>query len=160
MLVRVSARLHPTEDGELVKRAILSVFPMLDVTVRESGVTGTTADTARFEDLLRRQKIRDTARMVMVRGLNTTRCSTAFELNKQAAFVGVVSFSRGETPLGGIGVTVEGDSDELEKWLNAFGPSKERRRRKRRGGGVAERVEIMKTLDQWRAPDSRVLDEE
>ena len=66
--------------------------------------------------LLRRQKILDTARHSFFGGLKGQ--EIAFQLNKQAAFMGYVNFLDHDVALGGIHVTVEtGEPDLIIDWL-------------------------------------------
>ncbi|MEM4729441.1 MAG: RNA-binding domain-containing protein [Thermoplasmata archaeon] len=77
------------------------------VTVQpEYRLVGRGESVAKFAELLRRQRIRDAARRVLLKGMKGESL-TVFRLNKQAAFVGKVSFSEGESPLGDITVRLE-----------------------------------------------------
>ncbi|MGQ0797725.1 MAG: RNA-binding domain-containing protein [Methanobacteriota archaeon] len=111
--VRVSAPVRPTEDADKVRRALLHVFPDLRIDASEDGLRGTTESVDRLRDLIRNRKIRDTARGVLLRGREGDR--TRFELNKQAAFAGRVSFAAG-SPLGDISVEIE--SERLEDLID------------------------------------------
>lgn len=90
-----------------MKLAILNIFP--DVTfVSDDDIVEATCDRAdHLRDLIRQQKIRDSARAELRRGLEGTRI--AFALNKQAAYAGRVSFATGAAPLGDIEVELEDD---------------------------------------------------
>ena len=82
----------------MVVSAIENIFPGLIMDIRADRIEAYNGlDSLKtLHELLRRQEILDTARSVMLRGLvgNTTR----FQLSKQAALMGFVSFSPEEEP--------------------------------------------------------------
>jgi len=116
--VRLRARCFPTEDRERVVAAITGLFPDADVQGADP-VTATSSSVERFGELLRRQRIRDAARVVMRRGLRGN--STSFRLNKQVAAVGKVSFSEEEHPLGDIEVEIV--SDNIDAIIDSIAPN-------------------------------------
>ena len=112
----VSALLFPTEIEERVRKAIENVFPgaRLRLEQKEGYVDrldGTAPSLDALHELLRRQKILDTARHAFFGSLKGR--EFVFELNKQAALMGYVNFLDHEAALGGINVTVETDEPEL-----------------------------------------------
>ncbi len=104
--VRVETPCHRTEDGGKVKAAMLNLFPDLVFEREDEVVVGRTASLDRLRELIRNQKIRDTARGQFLAGRRDER--TQVRLNKQAAFVGVVNFQAG-APLGDLVVDIESD---------------------------------------------------
>jgi len=104
--VRISTRCYPTEDRDKVLRAVANLFPDC-VLIGDELLQGESSSLEEFAELLRRQRIRDSARSVLRRGLRGD--STSFRVNKQVATVGKVSFSEESHPLGDIDVTI---SDE------------------------------------------------
>jgi len=104
--VRVEAPLRATESAEKLSAAIRSLFPDAALAVHADRVVGTTETLDRLRERIRAQRIRDTARRQLLSGRRGDR--TVVELNKQAAFVGVVSFGTG-SPLGDIRVEIESD---------------------------------------------------
>ncbi|NOZ77102.1 MAG: hypothetical protein GXO65_05410 [Euryarchaeota archaeon] len=103
MEVRIRVKVYPTESPEKVRQAVENVF---EVRLEEEGgyLVGTCTGLDRLHRLLRRQRLLDAARGVLLAGLEGNR--TRFCLNKQAAFVGRVNFSS-TAPLGPIEVEVE-----------------------------------------------------
>jgi predicted RNA binding protein with dsRBD fold (UPF0201 family) len=122
----IQAEVHPTEDESKVKHAILTLFPCVELKripdsdgrltlIGEAvGLEGLTE----FRSLLRRERIRATAKSLMF--------SSALDhhlivhLNKQAAYAGHVSFAtnRGESPLGPIALQLEcSDLRSVIEWL-------------------------------------------
>jgi len=107
--VRVETPSHPTENPEKVMIALRNLFPDLRIESREGRIVGTTEHVDRLRELIRTQRIRDTARRQLLAGRRGNR--TTVSLSKQAAFVGVVNFAA-SSPLGDIVVEIE--SDDLE----------------------------------------------
>lgn len=89
--------------------ALRNLFPDLRIESTEGRIVGTTENLDRLRELIRTQRIRDTARGQLLAGRRGNR--TTVRLSKQAAFVGVVNFAA-SWPLGDI--VVEIDSDDLE----------------------------------------------
>ncbi|HEX7445093.1 MAG TPA: RNA-binding domain-containing protein [Methanothrix sp.] len=101
---------------EKVVSAIENIFPGLIMDIRGDRIdayNGTDALKV-FHHLLRKQQILDTARSVMLRGRSGD--SFRFQLNKQAALMGVVSFPPLEEPLGSIRVEITGGECAID-WL-------------------------------------------
>jgi len=138
--VKVSAAVYPTEDPEKVIRAISALFT--DITIEKETIEIT--EPARSETgvspsfflsgdggldllltlhgLIRREKIIDSIRnKVFSKGLSRDGLSVRFLLNKQAAFVGILSIPAQEESLGSIEVVIRTDSSEemerLFEWL-------------------------------------------
>ncbi|MFQ5838646.1 MAG: RNA-binding domain-containing protein [Thermoplasmata archaeon] len=106
--ILVEAPCRPTESASKVKMAILNIFP--DAHLEEGGlISGRAQSLERFGELLRNQRIRNSAREVLMGSIRGSRM--VFHLNKQAAFVGKVSFSA-HSPLGYITVTIEAEDVE------------------------------------------------
>jgi len=117
--VQATSPLHPTEDSDAVAKAILNMFPTMDLEVADGLMTGRAEGPAalvRFRWRIREMRIRDTARKQL--GAGTDEGSIGFSLNKQSAFSRVPNFSTGGAPLGDIDVSVTaGDPDAVVRWL-------------------------------------------
>lgn len=117
--LRVEAEVKPTEDEARIEKAIKNIFPTLKLCRDGSLLIGESTEVRALDKLhmlLRRQKILDAARGVMLSGKREKEIK--FMLNKQAAFVSWINFSEGESPLGSIVVTLEaGDPDKLINYL-------------------------------------------
>ena len=111
--VRVETPCRPTESVEKVTTALGNLFPDLVIEVHENRIVGTTESVDRLRELIRNQKIRDTARRQLRAGRRDDR--TTVSLSKQAAFVGVVNFAAA-SPLGDI--LVEMESDDLDRVID------------------------------------------
>jgi len=117
--LRVEAEVRPTEVKEKVEAAVKKIFPTLELQQVGSFLVGEATEVSalsRIHQILRLQAILDSARSVMLAGSEGNKIS--FTLNKQAAFVGRVSFTVGESPLGPIEVVMEaGDIERLIDYL-------------------------------------------
>ena len=102
--IEITCPVYPSEDPEKVKTAILKVFPNATLEESDMGIKGTTDDLDRFSKQIRKQKILDTTRSVMLHGKRGDR--TRIFLNKQVAFVGKVSFCEEKTILGTMKVVI------------------------------------------------------
>jgi len=116
--VRLSARCYPTEDSDKIIRAIKGIFPDAQID-GEDPITAVASSLETFGELLKRQRIRDAARQIMRRHMHGN--STSFNLNKQVATIGEVSFSEEAHALGDIEVVIT--SDELEAVINSIAPN-------------------------------------
>ncbi len=112
--IRVEAEIRPTEDPEKVKRAVLNLFEPDRMWVEEYGSyrllvaeSGSYQSLRKLHELLRRERILDAARAYMMRGLQPG--MLVFKINKQAAYVGRLSFadSDREVPMGPITFIIE-----------------------------------------------------
>jgi hypothetical protein len=114
--VTVHSSVRPTERIEKVVRAIENIFPGLIMDILDDRIEAYDGPDSllTLHRLLREQKILDTARSVMLTG--RVGDAVQFRLNKQAAFMGLVSFPPDEEPLGSIHVQITGD-ERLVDWL-------------------------------------------
>ncbi|MEM2564847.1 MAG: RNA-binding domain-containing protein [Candidatus Bathyarchaeia archaeon] len=132
--VRVEVEVNPTEDENKVRVAVQRVLGDISLELIEENehkrfvgkAKGLEALT-KFYDLLRRERILDAARTVLLKGVQERKI--IFYLNKQVAYVGHISFSQpyGESPLGPIRVEIECDEPQnLIDWLTPKTTSKMR----------------------------------
>lgn len=123
--IRVEAELRPTESEDKVKRSIMNVFSPDRIVVEEYGDRKLVVAEAysysslrRLHELLRRERILDAARSYMLRG--SMEGVLVFKLNKQAAYMGRVSFvdMDTESPMGPITFIIETEKPrEVVDWL-------------------------------------------
>ena len=104
--VRKSCPVNQSEDEEKVRSAVLSIFPDAELSLNDGRLEGE-ATLDRFSKAIRRQKILDATRAVMI--MNSRGNTTRLSLNKQVATVGKVSFADKRPVLGAIEVTIEDD---------------------------------------------------
>ena len=116
--IEISCPVYPSEDPEKVKTAILKIFPDAVLEEKDDEITGTTESLERFSKQIRKQKILDTTRSVMIHGKRGDR--TRIFLNKQVAFVGKVSFCEEKTILGTMKVMIK--DDDIEELIDRVAP--------------------------------------
>ncbi len=109
IITTVSALVFPTEIEERVRQAIENIFPGTKLRmIKQKGYVDRLEGSAGLDnlhELLRKQRILDTARSAMYKG--TKGNEIGIDLNKQAAFMGELSFLDYDMALGGIYVTIE-----------------------------------------------------
>lgn len=108
--VSVSVPVYPSEDAEKVKAAVLKLFPDCILELTDGSYEGEVLTLDRFHEQIRRQRILDTTRSILRKGVNGNAIN--FRLNKQVAYVGKVSFIETEAVLGAIQVCIQ-DVDVL-----------------------------------------------
>ena len=123
--VTIEVEIKPTEDPDKVKVAVQKILGDMHLEkvdnesqARLIGRAEGHESLSAFYDLLRKERILDAARRMLFSGLHGN--TVTFYLNKQAAYVGHISFSQseGESPLGPICVSVQcTHSRELINWL-------------------------------------------
>lgn len=106
--IGISCPVNPSEDPEKVRAAILSIFPDATLELTERGFEGSAPGLDRFSQLIRKQRILDATRAVLIGNSRGPR--TRMALNKQVATVGKVSFADRNPVLGAIEVTIEDEN--------------------------------------------------
>ena len=124
-LLRAEAEVRHTEDLKKVVKSITNFFSIKHYVVREEGPYPTVVAESdrvesllKFHDILRRERILDSARKVLEHGRRDN--TIVFKLHKQSAYAGHPSFVSvdSESPLGPIKVRILTDGpDELIDWL-------------------------------------------
>jgi hypothetical protein len=121
MELAVTADVNPTESKNKVLKALENIFPNLDFTDSGSSLQAKGKDQSTLEAFkkhLQIQQIRDSARAFLAKRADGGALS--FELNKQAALMGKVSFVDFDVPLGAIEIEIKGkDLDVLVDWLTS-----------------------------------------
>ena len=115
--VTIECLVNPSEDEEKVEAAILSIFPDAELERTPMGFRGT-ATIDHFSKMIRRQKILDATRGVMLK--NRRGDKTWVNLNKQVATVGKISFADKNPVLGAIEVCIE--DDDIEGLIDIVAP--------------------------------------
>ncbi len=118
--ITITAECNPTEDVDKVRKSILNIFPDSEIR-RDGGLIALSSKTERLKELVWEQKIIDTARMVLKRGRSGN--ATSFQLNKQVAYTGKVSFIEEPSPLGNLRVTIE--DQDIEALIADIAPETE-----------------------------------
>ena len=114
----------PTEDESKIKRAIINLFPIIEINVVEKEgkkIIGSSIGQkalSEFRTLLKRSRIRAAARSILLKSMSVS--SITLTLNKQAAYAGHVSFitDPNESPLGSITLIIQTQHpQEIIDWL-------------------------------------------
>jgi len=123
--VSVEVEINPTEDADKVRVAVQKTLGELQIEVIEEDGSKRLVGRAegqealsKFQELLRKERIRNAARRVFYDGLRGN--TITFYLNKQVGYVGHISFSQsvGESPLGPICVEIQCENPlDLIEWL-------------------------------------------
>lgn len=120
--IEVEAIINPTESVEKVETAVKNVIGTIQLTniIRGDGallrgyLNG--IESLHFlKNLLKKIRIRDAARAFFERASKGN--ILTFGFNRQAAYVGRVSFYRQEAALGPIQITIRGDVDQIIEYL-------------------------------------------
>jgi predicted RNA binding protein with dsRBD fold (UPF0201 family) len=121
--VFVKTKVHPTESSEKVEVAVRNVLGDIPLNSSSEGDLATIEGRVEgleslgpLRSLIMRTMIRDAARALFTRSVQGDTLS--FGLNKQAAYVGRVSFHRsGESQLGPIQIIIKGDTSAAIRYL-------------------------------------------
>jgi len=109
----IQTSVYPTEDPDRVAAAVRNIFPDAAPRQKEGAVERLVyeaSDPAMLAEKMANQRIRDTARAILVRSLRSGTIS--FRLNKQAALAGRVNFADLGSALGDLAVTVQTEHPE------------------------------------------------
>ena len=126
--LRLMKARHTTEEmleilNGMIEKAPDSLELMLErgdieLELGDRGYEGTAPSLDGFGRLIRRQKILDASRSILLKNMHGS--TTRMSLNKQVATVGKVSFADRNPVLGAIDVTVE--DDDLEALIDRVAP--------------------------------------
>jgi len=118
LAVSISCPVFPSEDPDRVRQAVLNIFPGTELVLTEGTLSGETDNADHFSEQIRRQRILDSTRSMLVKGRNGDRSTV--HLNKQAAYAGKISFTESKTILGTIKVIFS--SDDITAFIGSLAP--------------------------------------
>jgi len=118
--VEIKTQIHPTEDLEKVEEAIKNLFPDSEITVQGNEVIAYSNDLSRFREILRRQKILDTARAELTKNVRNN--SIIIHLNKQIATVSKINFTEEDAILSPLRVTFRIYGIPVERFIDYLAP--------------------------------------
>lgn len=122
--VQITAPVADTEVTDRVADAILNVFPNATVEERPGELVAETHSLETFSEHLHRREILDAARKVFFE--NRRGDTFSFDLKKQPAFEGVVTFAVGNpSELGDIHVRVRVEEPSVEAYIDQVAPPTE-----------------------------------
>jgi len=103
----IRASIYPTEDEERINNAILNLFPDAKITIEDNVLNAISPNMNYFTQRVKEQKIQDSARQILKSSIHNN--ELIFYLNKQAAFMGKVNFTEGDSILGDIKIIIDAD---------------------------------------------------
>ncbi|MBO8179716.1 MAG: flagellar hook-basal body complex protein FliE [Archaeoglobus sp.] len=119
--IEIRTKVHPTEGEEKVVKAIKNIFPDAEIEIREDGeVYGRAYSLERFRELLRRQRILDTARSEILKRRDGN--EVTLYLNKQTATVSRINFCDEDAVLSPIKVTFRLNNIPFSRFLDYIAP--------------------------------------
>ncbi|MBE8540534.1 AAA family ATPase [Geoglobus acetivorans] len=118
--VEIETDVFPTEDEEKVKKAVKNLFPDATIEIEDGKLYARTSSLSRFRELLRMQRILDTARSELIRGRSGNRVKVL--LNKQTAFVSRINFAEEDAILSPLRVTFRLYDIDFERFLDYMAP--------------------------------------
>jgi len=119
--IEIRTKVHPTEREEKVVKAIKNIFPDAEIQIREDGeVYGRAYSLERFRELLRRQRILDTARSEILKRRDGNEIT--LYLNKQTATVSRINFCDEDAVLSPIKVTFRLNNIPFSRFLDYIAP--------------------------------------
>lgn len=130
--VFIETYVHPTEDEEKVKKAVKNIFPDAEIKILDGKLMAKAKDLKKFRELLRIQKILDTARSEIVRGRRGS--EVTIYLNKQAATVSKVNFADEDAVLSPLKVRFRLMNVPFNRFLDYIAPET-------RGGKIVKEID-------------------
>jgi len=122
--VEITAPVNDTEVTDRVEDAIHNVFPTAEIEQRPGELVAEAHELDTFSEHLHRKEILDAARNVFFE--NRRGDTFSFDLKKQAAFEGVVTFAVGNpSELGDIHVRVRVEEPSVEEYIDHVAPPTE-----------------------------------
>ncbi|MEM2177187.1 MAG: AAA family ATPase [Archaeoglobaceae archaeon] len=118
--VIIETLIHPTEEEEKVIGAIRNLFPDAKIEISEGKVFAIARNLKTFRELLRRQKILDTARSELLR--NRRGNEVTIYLNKQTATISRINFCDENVALSPLRVTFRVLTVPFQRFLDYLAP--------------------------------------
>ena len=122
--VQITAPVNDTEVTDRVADAIHNIFPDAEIEERPGELLAETHSMEQLSECLHRQEILDAARKRLFE--NRQGDSFSFDLKKQPAFEGVVTFAVGNpSELGDLHVRVRVEEPSVEEYIDHVAPPTE-----------------------------------
>ena len=123
--ILIETDIHPTENVDKVVQAVKNLFPDAEIKIEDGKLYARAKDLSKFRDLLRRQKILDTARSeILRRKVNDN--EVILYLNKQTATVSKINFCEEDIVLSPIRVTFRLYNIPFSRFLDYLAPETRR----------------------------------
>jgi len=118
--ILIETHIHPTENENKVIQAIKNIFPDAEIRIEGEKVVAKAKALDKFRELLRRQRILDTARREIFKG--KTGSEVTIYLNKQTATVSRINFCDEDAILSPIKVTFRLYNVSFSRFLDYLAP--------------------------------------
>ncbi|MFO7966522.1 MAG: AAA family ATPase [Archaeoglobaceae archaeon] len=118
--VEIFTEVHPTEDHQKVVQAIKNFFPDAHIQTDNGHLTAHAQNLSTFRNLLRKQKILDTARTELRE--NTYHNTIRLYLNKQTATVSKINFTEEDIVLSPLRVEFRVYGVEMDRFIDYLAP--------------------------------------
>jgi len=118
--IEIETDIHPTEDENKVVQAVKNIFPDAEIEIEGGKLKARAWDLRKLRDLLRRQRILDTARSELMRRRSGNEIT--IYLNKQTAYVSKVNFAEEDAILSPIRVTFRLYGIPVGKFIDYLAP--------------------------------------
>lgn len=118
--IEIETDIYPTESEEKVIKAIKNIFPDAEISISNDKVMARAKSLERFRELLRKQRILDTARTEILRGKKGS--EVVVYLNKQTATVSRINFCDADAILSPLKVTFRLNNVSFQRFLDYIAP--------------------------------------
>lgn len=118
--IEIETDIYPTESEEKVIKAIKNIFPDAEISISNDKVMARAKSLERFRELLRKQRILDTARTEILRGKKGS--EVVVYLNKQTATVSRINFCDADAILSPLRVTFRLNNVSFQRFLDYIAP--------------------------------------
>jgi predicted RNA binding protein with dsRBD fold (UPF0201 family)/cytidylate kinase len=118
--VEIETDVYPTEDENKVIQAVKNIFPDAEISIEGNKLYARARDVDKFRDLLRKQKILDTARSEIQKGRRGA--EVLVYLNKQTATVSRINFCDEDLTLSPLRVTFKLYNVPFKRFLDYIAP--------------------------------------
>jgi predicted RNA binding protein with dsRBD fold (UPF0201 family)/cytidylate kinase len=118
--VEIETRIFPTEDEDKVREAVKNFFPDAEIKISEGLLKARAKNLDTFRELLRKQRILDTARQEMLNNIFGNEITLL--LNKQTATVSKINFTDEDALLSPIKITFKVYGIDIHKFIDYLAP--------------------------------------
>lgn len=119
--ILIETTVHPTEDVDKVVQAVKNIFPDAEVEIENGKLRAKAWDLSKFRDLLRKQRILDTARSELYRGVSGNEIT--IYLNKQTAVISKINFADEDAILSPLKVTFKLYGVSVGRFIDYVAPA-------------------------------------
>ncbi|HIP25327.1 MAG TPA: hypothetical protein EYG81_02515, partial [Archaeoglobus profundus] len=119
--ILIETTVHPTEDVNKVIQAVKNIFPDAEVEIENGKLRAKAWDLSKFRDLLRKQRILDTARSELYRGVSGNEIT--IYLNKQTAVISKINFADEDAILSPLKVTFKLYGVSVGRFIDYVAPA-------------------------------------